>query len=92
MGTTWTVTDTRELRTTVNGSPMCISARYGNSFSTAMSAQYLDAFQATAAGSPFAYLVSSLANGPAGSVGGSYSNPELVVSPCGRSDAVDFWT
>ena len=92
MGTTWTVTDTRELRATVNGSPMCLSARYGNSFNNALSSAYLSAFQATVAGSPFAYLVSSLANGPSGSVGGRYQNPELVASPCGKSDAVDFFT
>jgi hypothetical protein len=105
--TTWTVTDTRELRATVKGAPMCLSGRYGGSFNGELIAAYLAAFGARSPGSPFAYLAGLLdpapPPGPPASLGVTpagralsppftYLAPPLVAAPCGLGDGEDFFT
>lgn len=87
--TKWSFDDGRELRATVDGKPMCLSARYMTSFEPLLD-PYLKAFHAFDAGAPFAYLAAQLK--PDGKPGARlHSTPDLVVSACGRTDAADFW-
>jgi Ricin-type beta-trefoil lectin domain len=88
--TLWTATDLRELRIQVKGAPMCLSARLLTSFLPLVD-PFLEAFDATQPGSPFAYLANELK--PQGKVDTKRldASPELVASPCGLADAQDFW-
>jgi len=86
----WTFTNTRELRIAAGGAPLCLSARFMTSFAP-LAEPYLSALGAREPGSSLAYLVSDLK--PNGDIDTARlrKRPELVVSSCGRPDAVDFW-
>src|SRR5713101_3630169 len=86
----WTLTDTRDIRIIVNGTPMCLSARFMTSFVPLLE-PLLRAFKADEAGSPFAYLAGDLKPGGKVNADRLRANPDLVVSSCGRAEAADHW-
>lgn len=86
----WTFTDTRELRIAVNGTPMCLSARFMTGFAPLLD-PFLRAFKASEPGSPFAYLAGDLKRDGVVNAARLRANPDLVVGACGRPDGTDFW-
>jgi hypothetical protein len=86
----WSFTDTRELKIVVNGTPMCLSARFMNSFDPLLD-PFLQAFGAFDPGSPFAFLLNDLKKGNVVNTARLRANPDLVVSACGKVEATDFW-
>ena len=86
----WTFGDTHDLRIMVNGTPMCLSARFMTSFEPLLD-PFLKAFHAFDQDSVFAYLAADLKPGGKANAARLHATPDLVASTCGRTDAADFW-
>ena len=87
---TWTATARRELTVPAKGGALCLTLRPMGAFEPLVD-PYLAAFGAGTPNSPLAYLVDDLK--PNGAINAKRVGiaPDLVVGPCGLSDAVDSW-
>jgi hypothetical protein len=86
----WTATDTRELQIKVGNQTMCLSARVSSAFLPLLDS-FLRAFDAFKPDSPYAYLAANLMPNGKPNAAQLRGSPDLVVSDCRRSDAIDFW-
>jgi hypothetical protein len=84
----WRMTDTREFRIKVAGTEMCLSTRTVPAFE-ALIDPWLAAYKVAEPGSPYAYLARDYKADEKGLR--QRRSPPLLVNPCGRSDAGDFF-
>lgn len=86
----WTFTDTREMRITVDGASYCLSARLMANFVPLLD-PYLKAFGADQPGSSFAYLAKDLRPNGIPNLERLRRTSNLVAASCGQKEGYDFW-
>ena len=86
----WTFTDTREMRITVDGASYCLSARLMENFVPLLE-PYLKAFGADQPGSSFAYIAKDLRPNGTPNLDRLRRTSNLVAASCRQKEGYDFW-